>query len=207
MGDHADIDHTGLTGISSGAVATDVIWDAAGDQAVGTGANTAAKIPIGTAGQHWIVNAGATAPAWVTLASSKVTRINIGADLTITSATWDYVDTTNLAITMTTGARRVLLMLTGNVASSSGAISFAYNFAVDGTAVIAEAAASRGLVASTVSQAVGLEAVSVMFLTDVLSAGSHTFKPRWCNRTNANTLTMKQSSSTEAIVFSAVEMP
>lgn len=49
--DHADIDHTGLTGISSGAVATDTLWDAAGDLAVGTGANTASKLPIGATGK------------------------------------------------------------------------------------------------------------------------------------------------------------
>lgn len=50
MVDHADIDHTGLTGISSGNVATDTIWDAAGDLAVGSGANTAARLAIGAAG-------------------------------------------------------------------------------------------------------------------------------------------------------------
>src|SRR6187431_1140383 len=33
-----------------GAVATDAIWDAAGDLAVGSGANTAAKLSIGAAG-------------------------------------------------------------------------------------------------------------------------------------------------------------
>lgn len=39
-----------MSGGSSGAVATDAIWDAAGDLAVGTGANTAAKMTIGAAG-------------------------------------------------------------------------------------------------------------------------------------------------------------
>lgn len=37
-------------GGSSGSVATDAIWDAAGDLAVGSGANTAAKLAIGNAG-------------------------------------------------------------------------------------------------------------------------------------------------------------
>lgn len=35
---------------SSGSVATDAIWDAAGDLAVGSGANTAAKLTMGAAG-------------------------------------------------------------------------------------------------------------------------------------------------------------
>lgn len=49
-----------------GDVATDVIWDAAGDLVYGTGADTAVKLPIGTANQKLQVNSGATAPEWVT---------------------------------------------------------------------------------------------------------------------------------------------
>ncbi len=45
----------------AGNVATDAIWDAAGDLAVGTGANTAARLAIGTPYQIPRVNSGATA--------------------------------------------------------------------------------------------------------------------------------------------------
>ena len=48
----------------SGDIATDTIWDAAGDIVQGTGANTAARLAIGTAGQVLKVNAGATAVEW-----------------------------------------------------------------------------------------------------------------------------------------------
>jgi hypothetical protein len=37
---------------ASGAVATDTIWDAKGDLAVGTGADTAAKLTVGANGRH-----------------------------------------------------------------------------------------------------------------------------------------------------------
>lgn len=50
-----------------GSVATDAIWDAAGDLVQGTGANAAARLPIGTAGQVLKVNAGATAAEWATV--------------------------------------------------------------------------------------------------------------------------------------------
>lgn len=50
MGDHSDIDHTGLPGISTGSVATDAIWDAKGDLALGTGANTAGRLAAGANG-------------------------------------------------------------------------------------------------------------------------------------------------------------
>lgn len=47
-----------------GSVATDTIWDAAGDLAVGTGADTAVRLAKGTALQVLRVNAGATALEW-----------------------------------------------------------------------------------------------------------------------------------------------
>lgn len=50
------IDATG----GSGAVATDVIWDAKGDLAVGTGANTAQKLTVGTNGYHLVAASGET---------------------------------------------------------------------------------------------------------------------------------------------------
>lgn len=49
-----------------GSVATDAIWDAVGDLAVGSGANTAARLAKGTALQILRVNAGATALEWAT---------------------------------------------------------------------------------------------------------------------------------------------
>lgn len=59
-----------MSGGSAGAVATDAIWDAAGDLAVGSGANTAAKLAKGNAGgvlamgnSAVIWNAGTSFPA------------------------------------------------------------------------------------------------------------------------------------------------
>lgn len=48
-----------------GGMASDSLWDAAGDLAIGTGANTGGRLAIGTANQTLRVNAGATAPEWV----------------------------------------------------------------------------------------------------------------------------------------------
>lgn len=49
---------------SGGSVATDAIWDTAGDLAYGTGSDAASRLALGTAGQVLKVNAGATAPEW-----------------------------------------------------------------------------------------------------------------------------------------------
>lgn len=59
MGDHEDIDHTGLTGVG-GSVATDAIFDAKGDLAGGTGANTAAKLTVGANGSVLAAASGET---------------------------------------------------------------------------------------------------------------------------------------------------
>ena len=50
----------------AGSVATDAIWDAAGDIVQGTGSNTAARLALGTANQQLRVNSGATALEYFT---------------------------------------------------------------------------------------------------------------------------------------------
>lgn len=47
---------------SSGSVATDAIWDTAGDLAVGSGANTAAKLAVGSEGD--VLTIVSSVPAW-----------------------------------------------------------------------------------------------------------------------------------------------
>lgn len=57
-----------FTGGAGGAVSTDAIWDAKGDLAVGTGANTAAKLTAGTNGKALIAASGeVTGLKWGTL--------------------------------------------------------------------------------------------------------------------------------------------
>jgi hypothetical protein len=67
---HCEDATTGAAVWSSGGggsgMATDTLWDTAGDMAYATGADTGAKLPIGTANQKLKVNSGATAPEWVT---------------------------------------------------------------------------------------------------------------------------------------------
>jgi hypothetical protein len=57
---------------AGGSVATDAIWDAAGDLAVGTGANTGAKLSRGTALQVLRVNSGETALEWASAGAGDV---------------------------------------------------------------------------------------------------------------------------------------
>lgn len=65
-----------LVGSTSGNVATDTIFDAAGDLVQGTGANTSARLAIGSALQLLQVNAGMTAVEYVsTSGTGNVARV------------------------------------------------------------------------------------------------------------------------------------
>jgi hypothetical protein len=94
MGDHAAIDHTGLTGISSGSVASDPIWDAAGDLAVGTGADTAGRLAKGAAGG--VLAMGNSAVIWnagTSFPGSKATndrywRTDLGMEFSWDGTRW-----------------------------------------------------------------------------------------------------------------------
>lgn len=64
---------------AGGSVATDTIFDVAGDLVYGTGSNTAVKLPIGTANQLLQTNAGATAPAWTSTVTG-LTSVDFGSN-------------------------------------------------------------------------------------------------------------------------------
>lgn len=108
-----------LTGGGSSGMATDTLWDAAGDLAYGTGADTGAALAKGTATQ--VLHSGTT-PSWSAIVSADIT------DGTIVNA-----DIANGTIDLTT--------------KPTGLLPFA-NLA-DGTAtsVLARSAASAGVMA------------------------------------------------------------
>ena len=72
------------------SVATDVIWDAVGDLAVGTGADTAARLARGTGLQVLRVNAGATALEWASPAG--------GGDALVANPLSQFAQTTSLQL-------------------------------------------------------------------------------------------------------------
>ncbi len=66
-------DQTWDTPTGGGSVATDAIWDAAGDLAVGSGANTAAKLTKGSDGQVLTVDPATHLLVWATPATGAPT--------------------------------------------------------------------------------------------------------------------------------------
>lgn len=101
----------------SGAVATDAIWDAAGDLAVGSGANTAVRLAIGTANQVLRVNAGATALEWATLAGTgDVTKVGTPANNQVGVWTGDGTLEGDAALTFDTATDTLSIAASGNLA-------------------------------------------------------------------------------------------
>jgi hypothetical protein len=74
--------------VGAGTLATDTLWDAAGDTVYGTGANTGGRLAAGTAYQLLMMNSGATAPAWTSTLGVTGTRLTAGffLDLTVSNA-------------------------------------------------------------------------------------------------------------------------
>lgn len=81
---------SGGGGGGSGSVATDTLWDAAGDLAVGSGADTATKLPKGSNGTVLTVTAGAVgwgaAGAARTVVTKTTTYTAVTGDIVLASA-------------------------------------------------------------------------------------------------------------------------
>ena len=87
----------------AGAVQSSLV-DAAGDLLVGSGPDTVARLPLGTAGRVLTVNAGATAPEWATVSSgavSVIARTVLGSDTASVDFTGIPATYENLMVTYT----------------------------------------------------------------------------------------------------------
>lgn len=123
-----------------------------------------------------------------------------GGDYTTTSDSFADVDGTNLALTITTGAHRVLCGFSGS-AYNSGTNATAFTVAVDGTD---QGDSTFGIIFLKQLTAAENMNASFTFMTAALTAGSHTFKLRW-RRVTAGTSTI--SGSSPQAQFWVAEMP
>ena len=81
-----------------------------------------------------------------------------------------YVDVTDLIITATTGAKRVLLLFSASVQMTDASAGFRVTFDVDGSNVADPLHLARA------NSAYINFPISMSFITDILTAESHTFK-------------------------------
>lgn len=143
--------------------------------------------------------------AWTTPATSSSTalasdkKVRTAGNYTTTSTTFVDVDNTNMSITLTTGARRCMIVVSGS-GYHSDTNHWAFDIDIDG---------------SRQGQAFGLvfggdvttqnQSRSFTYITDVLSAASHTFKLQW--RVDGGTATLYANTTNTPLIFSVVELP
>lgn len=149
----------------------------------------------GAANWFSIMRLDSAAPLTETLASGKATRT--AGDLTTTSAS--FVDVTGMTVTLTTGARRCLIAFQGTALNASTE-RVAFDLLIDGVSQGGGLGVSQVSLASTESADVGFS-----FLTDVLAAGSHTFKLQW--KVSGGTGTLYASTTNMPANLSVIEIP
>lgn len=125
--------------------------------------------------------------------ASRVTRT--AGDVSTTSLT--FVDLTGASITLTTGAHRCKVEFTASV-FVSGSVNIYLDLEIDGSRI----GGDQGVI--SLHPGALLEGNgSFTYLTDVLSAGSHTFKIKV--RVNAGTGTVQAHTTTTPYFFTVIE--
>jgi hypothetical protein len=172
-------------------------------------AGTGVTIKSGDATRSFVGTDTTTgAPAWSTPSSffhgaSAGATIAGSVNLTsgdISTASATLVDLTGATTTLTTAARRALIVLTGTFSSSGDGI--VVNFAVDGTLQIGTSTTSgvrHGKIAG--QQTV----IAVSFITAALTAASHVFKAQWTVSGGGGTATF-YADTTNPLHFSVAEL-
>jgi hypothetical protein len=205
MADHSTIDHTGITGVgSSGAVTSSGLTMATARILGRTTASTGAIEEI-TVGSGLSLSAGsltASGGAAGALASARYVRSS--ADYTMTGAgttTFAVVDNTNLSLTISTGARRVMVVFQGVGQVNNSAGSLGLDVELDGARL---GGSTGGLIFNSFSSASEPTNMSFTYITDTLTAASHTFKLFWVQGNTAHTATLRGNDPTCS--FAVVEL-
>ncbi len=132
------------------------------------------------------------------LASASYKRT--AGNYTTASTSFVDVDATNLALTITTGARRVLITVVGVAYNDSGSLqNVSFDVDLDGARL--GGTSGMTLIESVSS---GQRLVNISYVTDALSAASHTFKLQWA--TTAGNATLRGTSAGYTLRFAVVEL-
>lgn len=179
-----------------GGVATDTIWNAAGDLAVGTGSDTAARLGIGSNGT--VLTSNGTTAAWVSPTDPRgFTTIVTTADQDVTNNTNQDHAELQFAVTATKHYMTEWHLM---VSGSDTAGDFAFRFAVaagtldgrsslthnDGTLAAAVASLAASAAANTGSTTIGTPAditypTAVRLVYDFEASNTTTFKLQFGN--------------------------
>ncbi len=140
MADHDTHDHTGVPGVGiANPLATDSLWDAAGDLVQGTGANAAAKLGAGLAGQALISAGAAAANAWKYPPGYEFDYAQITSNASITATTEATANTVVSGNAVTYDGSTIVLIhaFAPLVAPGTGAVWIRFQL-YDGSSSIAD---------------------------------------------------------------------
>jgi len=116
--------NVGQAAVASTGVAADTIWDADGDLVVGSGADTAARLAVGSSGQVLTVSGGTptwAAPTAPPMSYSGYTDVTTQAELEAMTATGKYILANDIALTG--NWTRLNITFTGRLVSNGKKIS------------------------------------------------------------------------------------
>lgn len=145
-----------------------------------------------------IVATDASNAVWAALASGRA--LLTAGGYTTTSTTFVDVDATNAIVTITTGARRCLIVFSGLVDNLTADAYTSFDVAID----TVRQGGSFGLVWVRENPASNRANPSFSYLSAALSAGAHTFKLQW--RVSAGTAELAADAN-GPLQFSVIELP
>ncbi len=172
---------------AGGSVATDAIWDAAGDLVQGTGANTAARLAIGAAGT---VLKGGTSASWSTAGEFATQTAVVATGETTTSTTYADLATSGPSVTVTIGASfKVKVSIRCRVANNTAPKYSAVGVVISGANTVA--ATTILLVPQYVVSTVGAEVGASKIFT-LSATGATTFNVQYLVESNTGTFTNRE---------------
>jgi hypothetical protein len=180
---------TAGTGISGGgtsgtvtitnSMATEI--DAKGDLIVGTGADTFARLAVGTNGHTLVADSvEATGLKWAAPASGSPNSdsAEVTTGQTTTSTSYTDLATSGPAVTVTTGTK-ALVIITSQIQPLAIDQTGFMSYAVSGATTIAAADKFSMLLRSSGTNAMNIFRASSAFMIENLTAGSNTFTAKY----------------------------
>lgn len=121
---------------------------------------------------------------------SQKKQYDKGSDITTTSTTFVAIDSTNLAITVTTVGTKAILIFQGVAINSGGANLTSFDINVNGTRL--SSTGTEGRLTITANAVAGT--AMIVAVVDGLTPGSNTFQILW--KASAGTATLRAGSGT-----------
>jgi hypothetical protein len=172
-------------------LATDSLWDAAGDLVQGSGANTAAKLSAGTAGKVLTSNGAAAALTWETPSGAgaefATQDTKIATAQNTSSGSFVDLSTAGPSVTLTVGASgKVKLTMACNVFNTSATENYV-GIVISGASTVAVATYMNLPTAAS-----GNHMSSRTVLLTGLSTGSTTFKMQYAVAAGTGTFSLRE---------------